>query len=116
MRERSVIGAHARSAPASRSLGDVGAAHIVWCERGYASCRCPIAQDNRHPSSASRRSPAQPPPLVGVRALSTPTSLRACCHPCRRTATSRVFSEDFAEDAPRVCALLVGLAHVKRAG
>jgi len=45
-----------------------------------------------------------------------PTGLRACCHPCRRTATGLVFSEDFAEDAPRIRALLVGLAHVMGAG
>jgi hypothetical protein len=30
-------------------FGDVGAAHVVWCERGHTSRRCPIAQDNRHP-------------------------------------------------------------------
>jgi hypothetical protein len=30
-------------------LGDVGAAHVVWCERGHASRRCLIVQDNRHP-------------------------------------------------------------------
>ena len=30
-------------------LGDVGAAHVVRCERGHASRRCPIAQDNSHP-------------------------------------------------------------------
>jgi len=48
-------------------LGDVGAAHVVWCERGHASRRCPIAQDNRHPlicdpladSSAANRSAKQ---------------------------------------------------------
>src|SRR5215212_1761455 len=48
--------------------------------------------------------------------IRSPSGLRTCCHPCRRTATGLVFSEDFAEDAPRVRALLVGLAHVMGAG
>ena len=45
----------ARSAPASRSLRERGAPHVAWCERGHASRRCPIAQDNSH--SFIRQSP-----------------------------------------------------------
>jgi hypothetical protein len=31
------------------ALSERGAPHVAWCERGHASRRCPIAQDNSHP-------------------------------------------------------------------